>query len=70
MEDPEAIDNWVDSWQWTGRSGTIEEVGHACLFLASDGASFITGIELFVSGGAELGYGIKDPAKVGLKLAL
>ena len=70
MENPQAIDNWLDSRQWPRRSGTIEEVGHACMFLAGDGASFITGIELIISGGAELGYGIKDPAKVGLKLAL
>jgi NAD(P)-dependent dehydrogenase (short-subunit alcohol dehydrogenase family) len=70
MENGEAIDNWVDSWQWPGRSGTIEEAGHACLFLASDGASFITGIELIISGGAEIGYGIKVPSKLGLELAL
>ncbi|MBI3360898.1 MAG: SDR family oxidoreductase, partial [Chloroflexi bacterium] len=47
--------------QWTGRYGTMEEVGEACLFLASDGASFITGIELIISGGAELAYGAKLP---------
>jgi NAD(P)-dependent dehydrogenase (short-subunit alcohol dehydrogenase family) len=65
---PQAVDDWIDSWQPPGRSGTITEVGQACLFLASEGASFITGIELIVSGGAELGYGIKAPAKVGLNL--
>lgn len=53
--------NFIESWQWNSRVGTIEEVGEACLFLASDGASFITGIELVVSAGAELGYGIKLP---------
>ena len=56
-----AIQDFLDSWQWNGRRGTIEEVGYTCLFLASDGASFITGIELNVSGGAELAYGIKFP---------
>jgi len=66
-ENPQELDNLVDSWQWPGRSGTVEEVGHACLFLASDGASFITGVELMVSGGAELGYGIKDPSRLGLQ---
>ena len=64
------VDTWVDSWQWPGRSGSIEEVGHACLFLASDGARFITGIELMVSGGAELAYGIKVPRMFGLDLSL
>lgn len=51
----------IESWQWAGREGTAEEVGHACLFLAGEGAGFITGIDLIVSGGAELGYGIKKP---------
>jgi NAD(P)-dependent dehydrogenase (short-subunit alcohol dehydrogenase family) len=56
---PERFQGYVDSWQWLGRIGTLDEVGHACLFLASDGAAFITGAELVVSGGAELAYGIK-----------
>ena len=34
-----------------GREGRIEEVAHANLFLASDDASYITGIELPVDGG-------------------
>ena len=67
---PEELDNLADSWQWEGRSGTIEEAGYACLFLASDGARFITGIELVLSGGAELGYGIKAPGKLGLDINL
>ncbi|MDE3088916.1 MAG: SDR family oxidoreductase [Chloroflexota bacterium] len=58
---PQAVQDALDSWQWTGRYGTMEEVGEACLFLASDGASFITGIELIISGGAELAYGAKLP---------
>ena len=33
------------------RSGTPEEVAAAILFLASDEASFITGVELPVDGG-------------------
>ena len=60
-EDPQFVRDFIDSWQWNGRRGTIEEVGYACLFLASDGAAFITGIELIISGGAELAYGIKYP---------
>jgi NAD(P)-dependent dehydrogenase (short-subunit alcohol dehydrogenase family) len=34
-----------------GRVGTPDEIGKAAVFLASDDASFITGIELFVDGG-------------------
>ncbi|XP_040833848.1 17-beta-hydroxysteroid dehydrogenase 14 [Ochotona curzoniae] len=41
-----------------GRMGQPAEVGAAALFLASE-ASFCTGIELFVTGGAELGYACK-----------
>lgn len=59
----EALDQWADSLQPLGRSGTIEEVGQVCLFLAGDAASFLTGTEIVISGGAELGYGIKYPAK-------
>lgn len=34
-----------------GRMGTPEEIAHAALFLASDEASFITGIDLIADGG-------------------
>lgn len=34
-----------------GREGRIEEVAHANLFLASDDASYVTGVELPVDGG-------------------
>jgi NAD(P)-dependent dehydrogenase (short-subunit alcohol dehydrogenase family) len=34
-----------------GRTGTEDEVASAVSFLASDEASYITGIELFVDGG-------------------
>ena len=34
-----------------GRTGEIEEVAYANLFLASDEASYITGVELMVDGG-------------------
>jgi NAD(P)-dependent dehydrogenase (short-subunit alcohol dehydrogenase family) len=59
--DPQAVRDYVDSWQWIGRMGTPEEVAYACLFLASNGASFVTGIDLPVTGGAELAYGVKWP---------
>ena len=37
-----------------GRLGTVEEIGHACLFLASVEAGFITGQTLVVDGGQVL----------------
>jgi NAD(P)-dependent dehydrogenase (short-subunit alcohol dehydrogenase family) len=35
-----------------GRLGTPEEIAKAVVFLASSDSAFITGIELFVDGGA------------------
>ena len=40
--------------------GTPEEMGKVCLFLAAD-ATFCTGLDLMATGGAELGYGPKNP---------
>jgi NAD(P)-dependent dehydrogenase (short-subunit alcohol dehydrogenase family) len=60
-ENSKVLHDWAESLQWLGRSGTIEEAGYTCLFLASDAASFVTGIELLVSGGIELGQGPKTP---------
>ena len=51
--------DFVESWQWLGRSGTPEEVGNVCRFLASPEARYLTGVEIVVSGGAELGFGPK-----------
>ena len=42
-----------------GRMGTPEEVGKLCLFLARD-ADFMTGVDIPISGGAELNYGLKS----------
>jgi NAD(P)-dependent dehydrogenase (short-subunit alcohol dehydrogenase family) len=58
-KDPQAAEAYLQTIQCLGRVGTIDEAGQACLFLASDAASFITGVELILSGGAELGYGPK-----------
>lgn len=38
--------------------GTIEEAGELCLYLAAE-ATFITGVDIPLSGGAELDYGRK-----------
>ena len=40
-----------------GRMGTAWDVANACVFLASDEASFITGVALLVDGGAALKVG-------------
>jgi NAD(P)-dependent dehydrogenase (short-subunit alcohol dehydrogenase family) len=34
-----------------GRVGDPDEIAKAAVFLASDDASFVTGVELFVDGG-------------------
>lgn len=48
-----------DAAQLLGRMGTIEEAGKLCLFIASE-ATFTTGVDHIISGGAELGYGRKS----------
>ncbi|XP_034045953.1 17-beta-hydroxysteroid dehydrogenase 14 [Thalassophryne amazonica] len=48
-----------ENCQLMGRMGTEEECGLAVLYLAAD-ATFCTGIDLLLTGGAELGYGIKS----------
>jgi len=48
-----------DAAQLMGRMGTIEEVGKLCLFIAAE-ATFTTGVDHIISGGAELGYGRKS----------
>jgi NAD(P)-dependent dehydrogenase (short-subunit alcohol dehydrogenase family) len=35
-----------------GRIAEVDEIASAALFLASDESAFVTGIELFVDGGA------------------
>lgn len=45
--------------QPVGRMGTAEEVGRLCLFIAAE-ATFTTGVDHIISGGAELGYARKS----------
>uniref|UniRef100_A0A3Q2QE40 Branched chain amino-acid transaminase 2, mitochondrial n=1 Tax=Fundulus heteroclitus TaxID=8078 RepID=A0A3Q2QE40_FUNHE len=45
--------------QLMGRMGTEAECGLAAVFLAAD-ATFCTGVDLLLSGGAELNYGFKS----------
>jgi NAD(P)-dependent dehydrogenase (short-subunit alcohol dehydrogenase family) len=47
-----------DAAQVLGRMGTIDEAGRLCLFLAAE-ATFTTGVDHILSGGAELAYGRK-----------
>lgn len=56
--DPAAARAEGDAAQVLGRMGTIEEAGRLCLFLAAE-ATFTTGVDHVLSGGAELGYGRK-----------
>jgi NAD(P)-dependent dehydrogenase (short-subunit alcohol dehydrogenase family) len=44
-----------------GRVGTAWDAAHAVLFLASDEASFITGVDLLVDGGASVAPGTYQP---------
>jgi NAD(P)-dependent dehydrogenase (short-subunit alcohol dehydrogenase family) len=59
--DPEEYEKLCNQAQWLGRGAKAEEVGYACLFLASDMAGFITGAQFLITGGYELGNGPKMP---------
>jgi NAD(P)-dependent dehydrogenase (short-subunit alcohol dehydrogenase family) len=52
----------IASWAWLNRWGTPEEVAELVLFLASDRSAFITGQNIVIGGGTELGYGFKGPS--------
>lgn len=49
--DAETTKSWLASQIPAGRVGQPEEIAKAVLFLASEEASFINGVELFVDGG-------------------
>ncbi|XP_015261129.1 PREDICTED: 17-beta-hydroxysteroid dehydrogenase 14-like [Gekko japonicus] len=59
-KNPEAVVQEAESYQLMGRFGTPEEVALGILFLAAD-ATFCTGLNLLLTGGAEVGFGIKSP---------
>lgn len=49
----------IGQWAWMERLGSPAEVADVVLWLASERSSFVTGQDVVVSGGAELGYGLK-----------
>ena len=55
VEDPEATMEMLVGKHPLGRIATADDVAWAALFLASDSASFITGVSLPVDGGRHLG---------------
>jgi NAD(P)-dependent dehydrogenase (short-subunit alcohol dehydrogenase family) len=57
--DPDECRTAGEAAQLLARMGTIEEAGKLCLFIAAE-ATFTTGVDHIISGGAELGYGRKS----------
>jgi NAD(P)-dependent dehydrogenase (short-subunit alcohol dehydrogenase family) len=45
--------------QWIRRQGEPLDIGWTCVYLASDMAAYVTGAEIVVSGGFELGNGLR-----------
>ena len=58
-DDPDQCRAEGDAAQLLGRMGTVDEVASLCLFIAAE-ATFTTGVDHIISGGAELGYGRKS----------
>jgi NAD(P)-dependent dehydrogenase (short-subunit alcohol dehydrogenase family) len=57
--DPQQYRAEGEAAQLMGRMGCVEEVGRLCLFIAAE-ATFTTGVDHIISGGAELGYAQKS----------
>jgi NAD(P)-dependent dehydrogenase (short-subunit alcohol dehydrogenase family) len=58
VHSPEQLET-LAAWSWAERMGSAAEVAEVVLFLASPAASYVTGQEVVVAGGADLGYGLK-----------
>jgi len=58
-DDPDVALAEGNAAQLLGRMGTADEAGKLCLFIAAE-ATFTTGVDHIISGGAELGYGRKS----------
>lgn len=56
--DPDATRREGAAAQWIGRLGLVDEVARLCVYLAAE-ATYTTGVDHVISGGAELGYGAK-----------
>ena len=56
---PEQVSKISNMAQWMGRKGMPIEVGWTCVYLASGMASYVTGAEIYVTGGFELGSGLR-----------
>jgi NAD(P)-dependent dehydrogenase (short-subunit alcohol dehydrogenase family) len=57
--DPQQYRAQGEAAQLVGRMGRVEEVARLCLFIAAE-ATFTTGVDHIISGGAELGYAQKS----------
>ena len=51
------MDKWISSRTPMRRLGEVQEVTNAVMFLASDLASYITGVDLLVDGGTNASHG-------------
>ncbi|MFB4162160.1 SDR family NAD(P)-dependent oxidoreductase [Geomicrobium sp. JSM 1781026] len=52
LEDPEGAFRDTLKFQPMGRIGTVEDIANACLFLASDESTYVSGQTIMVDGGA------------------
>jgi len=58
VQSPAALEV-IKSWSWMNRWGTAAEVASLVAFLVSEDAAYVTGQDIAIGGGAELGYGLK-----------
>jgi NAD(P)-dependent dehydrogenase (short-subunit alcohol dehydrogenase family) len=65
LEHTPAVQESIARWSVLGRLGTTDEVARTIAYLASDDAAYITGHDLVVSGGANVGYGERAYQTIG-----